>query len=264
MDTQKPRRAADLQNKILLTRSIEYSRNDHCRPGKMSYYFVTKVTFYLRCQVYDLHLADGMNPRFSTQEFAKPMISRSGELKRILPLLIVFLAFLLFGCGPESESKIAQPVSVQAIAAGNVDHGRDLFMGYAHFQNDGPPCMGCHSVGENGILGGGAMGPNLTNVTTKKSQTDIISILTSDGRTISPVMQPIYMEHPLTESEQADLIAFLRFSVGQPETDRELLVIVISLAGFVAAVATLGFVYRGRLRGVRRLLMKTAAQNQKR
>jgi mono/diheme cytochrome c family protein len=186
------------------------------------------------------------------------MISRSGKLKRIFPMLIVFLVFLLFGCGPASESKIARPASAQAIAAGNIAHGRDLFMGYAHFQNDGPPCMGCHSVGENGILGGGAMGPDLTNVTEKKSQTDIVSILTSDGVAISPVMDPIFAEHPLTESEQADVIAFLNASVGQPETDKEWLVIGLSLVGFVGAVLVLGFLYRNRLRGVRRALVNKA------
>ena len=131
-------------------------------------------------------------------------------------------------------------------------------MGYVHFQNDGPPCMGCHNVGDYGILGGGAMGPDLTNVSSKRSPDEIASILSNSGTTISPVMQPIFTTHPLTESEQADLIAFLNASVGQPQSNREVLVIGISLAGFVAAVLLLGFVYRGRLRGVRRPLLKKA------
>lgn len=62
------------------------------------------------------------------------------------------------------EVKTAQPVSAEMIANANVDNGRKLFMGYTHFEHEGPPCMGCHSVGENGLLGGGAMGPDLTNV----------------------------------------------------------------------------------------------------
>ena len=185
------------------------------------------------------------------------MISSSGEFKeRISILFIVFLAVLLVGCGPKPEVMIAQPASAQAIAAGNLDNGRDLFMGYAHFQNDGPPCMGCHSAGENGLLGGGAMGPNLTNVSTKRSQDELVSILSNSGTVISPVMQPIFTEHPLTEREQADLITFMKASVGQPESDKELLVIGISLAGFVGAVMLLGFVYQGRLRGVRKALVE--------
>lgn len=118
--------------------------------------------------------------------------------------------------------------------------------------------MGCHNVGSNGILGGGALGPDLTNVSTKRSQSEIASILSNKEPTISPVMQPIYSEHPLTESEQADLIAFLNASVGQPESNKEILVIGISFAGFVGAVVVLGFVYRNRLRGVRKSLLKKA------
>lgn len=179
-------------------------------------------------------------------------------IQRIQRVSIVFLAFFLFGCGTKATNSPAQPVSAPAITAGNVENGRNLFMGYAHFENDGPPCMGCHNVGQNGLLGGGAMGPDLTNVSNRLSQTEIVSILSNAGTTISPVMQPIFTAHPLTESEQADLIAFLNASVGQPESNREIWVFGISLAGFMAAVGALGFIYRGRLRSVRRTLVNKA------
>ena len=173
-------------------------------------------------------------------------------------LLIVMLAFWLFGCGPAPEGSSAETVSAKAITDGNVDHGRDLFMGYAHFENEGPPCMGCHSVGENGLLGGGAMGPDLTNLSSQRSQTEILAVLSNTGRKISPVMRPIYSDHPLTWEEQVDLLAFLESSVGQTEVDRELLVLGISIAGFFAAVGVLGFVYRNRLRSVRRAMVNKA------
>ena len=131
-------------------------------------------------------------------------------------------------------------------------------MGYAHFQHDGPPCMGCHNVGKIGLLGGGAMGPDLTNVSAQRSQEEIASILSNDGTTISPVMQPIFAEHPLTVGEQADLIAFLNSSVGLPTSNREVLVIGLSLTGFAAAVILLGLLYRNRLRGVRKALVGKA------
>jgi hypothetical protein len=71
-------------------------------------------------------------------------------------------------------------------------------------------------------------------------------------------MRPIYTDHPLTWEEQVNLLAFLETSVGQPESDKELLVIGISIAGFLAAVGVLGFVYRNRLRSVRRVLVNKA------
>ena len=172
-------------------------------------------------------------------------------------LFIALLAFLLFGCAAP-ERKTTQPVSFAAIIAGDAENGRNLFMGYAHFKNDGPPCMGCHSVGSNGLLGGGSMGPNLTDVASQRTNTALASILSNFGPEISPVMQPIYTAHPLTVSEQADLIAFMIASEGQPETEKELIVVGISLLGSVAAAGALGFLYRGRMRGARRPLVNKA------
>jgi mono/diheme cytochrome c family protein len=186
------------------------------------------------------------------------MITISRNLNKRTALLILLLVFLLTGCGSEHGNKTIQVASADVLAAGNVENGRKLFMGYVHFENDGPPCMGCHSVGENGLLGGGAMGPDLTNVSARFSQAEILSFLVNGGPVLSPVMQPILATHPLTESEQADLIAFMKASVGQPEADKELLVLAISLAGFVAGTAFLGFMYRSRLRSVRRALVNKA------
>ena len=187
------------------------------------------------------------------------MMSQDGKFKMRTSLLSVILfTFLLFGCAPAPRINPAQPVSAQAIAAGNVENGQNLFMGYVHFQNEGPPCMGCHSVGNNGLLGGGAMGPDLTNISAEMSQTSLVSILSNFGSEISPVMGPIYTKHPLTVDEQADLIAFLNASEGQTETSKESIVFGISLAGSVAAAALLGIIYRGRLRGARGPLVKKA------
>lgn len=194
------------------------------------------------------------------------MKKRSGRLKgRIALLFVVLLAIPLIGWNVFPKSGGSPPISSalpstsdQDSPALSIEQGRQLFMGNIHFKNEGPPCMGCHNVGQNGLLGGGAMGPDLTNVSTKRSQDEIASILSNSGATISPVMQPILAEHPLTESEQTDLIAFLNASVGQPESNKEFLVIAISLAGFMAAVVVLGFVYRNRLRGVRKALVNKA------
>jgi mono/diheme cytochrome c family protein len=187
------------------------------------------------------------------------MINHSGKYREQTNLLwIVLLAFFLFGCSSMPEVKTTQPVSAEMIANANVENGRKLFMGYAHFEHEGPPCMGCHSVGENGLLGGGALGPDLTNVSTQRSDAEILGILSNMGTVTSPVMQPIYVTDPLTAEEQADLLAFMKSSVGQPESDKELLVLGISIIGTFGAAIVLGFVYRNRLRSVRRALVNKA------
>ena len=187
------------------------------------------------------------------------MNTRSGTFqKRIASLLISFLMFLLFGCGQNSQHEPPQPASVQAIAEGNVENGRKLFMGYVHLENDGPPCMGCHNIGANGILGGGALGPDLTNVSKERSYPELASILSNFGFTSSPVMEPIYDKHPLTNKEQADLIAFMQASVGEPEEDKEVLVLGISILATIGAAFAIGFVYRDRLRRIRAAMVNEA------
>ncbi|HET6596415.1 MAG TPA: hypothetical protein VFG81_12370 [Anaerolineales bacterium] len=186
------------------------------------------------------------------------MISNGTLKERIYLLAIVSLSFFLFGCGAAPEAKTSEPASAQAIAAGNAENGRRLFMGYVHFEHEGPPCMGCHNVGENGLLGGGTLGPDLTNVSNQRSQTEILAFLSNTGRKISPVMRPIYTEHPLTWEEQVDLLAFLETSVGQPETDRELLVLGISILATIGAAIAIGFIYRNRLRRIRATMVEEA------
>lgn len=188
-----------------------------------------------------------------------PMMKRNGHRRGSLLLFIVMLSgVLLSGCLSVPEGVTTAPASAEAIAAGDAERGQKLFMGYAHLEHEGPPCMGCHSVGENGLLGGGAVGPNLTDVSERLTDEEMAALLANRGAKISPVMQPIYNTHPLTESEQADLIAFLKASAGQPEVDREWLVVAISLGGFAATVGVLGFFYRNRLRSVRKALVNKA------
>lgn len=160
---------------------------------------------------------------------------------------------------PAMEDQMVLTAGPQAFAdtslpLGDADRGKELFMGDLHFQNDGPPCMGCHNVGSNGILGGGVLGPDLTNVSRRRSEADLAALLANPGQT----MQPIFSEHPLTPQEQADLLAFLEASAGQPEINREWTVIGISLAGFIAAAALAQIVYRRRLHGVRKPLVSKA------
>ena len=194
------------------------------------------------------------------------MINRMKVNRRLAFIVVVLLTIPLIGWNvlprstsiDVSEVTTSKSVAVHSSLIANVERGQELFMGRLHFANEGPPCMGCHSIGANGLLGGGAMGPDLTAVTTRRTPTEITGILSNTGPVLSPVMQPIFTEHPLTNGEQADLVAFMQASVGQPQPNKEILVIGISIAGFLAAVAVLGFLYRGRLRGVRKSLLRNA------
>lgn len=181
---------------------------------------------------------------------------------RLMGLAVLALLFLA-GCGGPYFPFFAEPPAQDVIPpenmpGGDAQNGQALFMGQTHFQHEGPPCMGCHSVGENGLLGGGAMGPNLTDVAKTRSQAEIFGVLSNRGPVVSPVMKPIFTDAPLTAQEQADLLAFLQSAQGQPKADREPWIFGISLAGTAFGAAVLGFIYRNRLRSVRRALVEKA------
>jgi hypothetical protein len=179
-------------------------------------------------------------------------------MKKRTQLFIFLLAFLLFGCASAPAALHETKGADQPAEAGDVERGRALFMGYQHFENDGPACMGCHSVGSNGLLGGGALGPDLTSVTTRRSADELTATLGSTVTTLSPVMLPIYKEEPLTAAEQRDLIAFFGASVGEAETNYEILLLSISTAGFLGVIVAIQIIYRKRLRGVRKPLVEKA------
>lgn len=148
-----------------------------------------------------------------------------------------------------TEANSSPPVS---LLPGEADKGKSLFMGEDHFENDGPPCMGCHNIGSHGLLGGGVLGPDLSAAGSTYTEASLAAALANIPW---PTMKPIYAKHPLTDEEQANLRAFLIASAGQHETNREIWVFAISLAGLAGAVLVIGLLYRRRLKAVRRSLV---------
>lgn len=155
----------------------------------------------------------------------------------------------------EATEGTAVPAPDTSLAVGDPDRGEALFMGDLHFQNDGPPCMGCHNIDGAGALGGGTMGPDLTQAFATYGDAGLASVLDNIP---FPTMKPIYANHPLTPEEQADLRAYIQAAAGQPQVDRELLILALSLAGLIAAMIAIGIVWRRRLRGVRRIMVDQA------
>jgi mono/diheme cytochrome c family protein len=139
-----------------------------------------------------------------------------------------------------------------APSGGVVDNGRALFTGDVKMANGGLACISCHRIDDVGILGGGSVGPDLTEASGKYGEAGLASALAD---IIFPTMQPIFADHPLTESEQSDLAAFITSQSGKPQVNKEGLLLVISLAGFIAVMAFAAFYWRARLGLVRKTLV---------
>jgi mono/diheme cytochrome c family protein len=151
-------------------------------------------------------------------------------------------------------------MSQSGLSQGNPDNGRDIFIGNVKMVNGGPACITCHSIDDVGILGGGAMGPNLTQAAVKYGDVGLASAL---ANITFPTMQPLFEDHTLTVSEQADLVAYIKSQAGQQQINKEFLILAISLAGFLVVIALAAFYWRGRLRSVRQQLVDEAQARQR-
>ncbi len=147
--------------------------------------------------------------------------------------------------------------AVPQLPPGDTATGRALFTGAHRFANGGPPCMGCHSAGAIGALGGGALGPDLTAAYTKYGgDAGTTAFL---GGVPTPIMNAVWSNNPLTPQEQADLVAFLgQVSISERPSDmvRQLAIIVAIVAIVLLAIVQL--YWRKRLVAVRRPLVQRA------
>ena len=147
---------------------------------------------------------------------------------------------------PASETASAPAVQ------GNPETGKELFTGVARFSNGGPPCMACHSVGGIGALGGGQLGPDLTEVVTRLGGAAGVNAFV--GGSPTPTMKAVWSQRPLTTEERASVVAFLaQAGVSQRPAQAIWQLAGLAVLGVVILLAIAAFNWRNRLRfGVRR------------
>ncbi len=152
---------------------------------------------------------------------------------------------------PENDAGKATPVPIEDTAM-----GRDIFIGKIPLQNGGAACISCHNVSGIGTFGGGTVGKDLTKAYSTFGEQGITSILKT---TPFPLMKEIYTEQPLTDGEIAYLRVFLQEASrsGEPTpTQSPLIFIMISVAGLLLIIGIFQLLWRGRLSGVRRPMVK--------
>ncbi len=154
------------------------------------------------------------------------------------------------------------PVGTPAgnLLQGNPANGKAIFLGFVHLKNGAPFCIGCHNIDDTGILGGGTLAPNLTNAYTIYGDAGLEGILSNLPFL---TMRPIYANNSLTLQEKADLRAFMKSVAGTPQVNKEPLIILISLGGFVIIMLGFAIVWRNRLRGVRQQLVQESTDGKK-
>ena len=96
----------------------------------------------------------------------------------------------------------AAPAQAAQLPAGDAQRGMALFTGDQPLANGGPACIACHTLNGAVALGGGTLGPDLTQVFQRYGDAGLASAL----NTIPfPTMQGVFLNQPLTPQEQANL-----------------------------------------------------------
>jgi mono/diheme cytochrome c family protein len=161
------------------------------------------------------------------------------------------IAFLETGGSGASSGAAAAPA-----LTGDADRGKALFTGVARFENGGPPCMACHSTGGIGALGGGHLGPDLTDVAKRLGGANGLSAWIAGLPT--PTMKAVWSKQPPTPQERADVAAFLSHEVAERSVAAIWQLAGLTGVGAIILLLFAGFWRRNRLKyGVRRPMMAT-------
>ncbi|MBI2850437.1 MAG: cytochrome c [Chloroflexi bacterium] len=155
---------------------------------------------------------------------------------------------------PPQSATEAPSVSTTALPA-SAATGRDLYTGAIALTNGGPACISCHNIRGVGIIGGGTVGKDLTDAYANLDEEAIHAILRA---TPFPMMKEIFSAKPLTTEEIANLSAFLEETSNAPSPSSQTpwTFIGIGVAGAIVIIGIFQLLWRGRLSGVRRSLVK--------
>jgi cytochrome c2 len=162
---------------------------------------------------------------------------------------------LAFLGSPDAATAAAAPAPQAANAQapkGNPEVGKDLFTGVTRFANGGPPCMACHSVSGIGALGGGQLGPDLTEVVKRYGGASAVDAFIAG--TPTPTMKAVWGQRPLTAEDRANVVSFLtQAEVSQRPAQAIWQLAGLAALGVVILLAIAAFNWSHRLRfGVRR------------
>lgn len=162
------------------------------------------------------------------------------------------LAYIESASGGSAAPAPAAP----AMPQGNPDRGRALFTGAQPLQNGGPACRSCHHVSALGTPGGGALGSDLDGVVERYNGAEALFAWLQSPAT--QVMRAVWSDHPLTEQERADLVAFLQQNSAAGASSPTLILFIIALVVFIVFMVIVQLVWRRRLTGVRRPMVSRA------
>lgn len=175
------------------------------------------------------------------------------------PELANALLDLIEAGGPSAHgSALPAARSQRPFTSQDITFGTELFLGERRLANGGPPCVSCHSLGAMGGLGGGRLGPDLTNAFDRLGGRRGLGTWLSSPPTTT--MQSIFGAHALKPDEIHALLAVINAAGTRsrpPGRSSIFIFLAWGLGGMLVSLVVLQIAWRGRLRSVRRSIIHT-------
>jgi len=156
----------------------------------------------------------------------------------------------------ESQFKGLQ-ISTEPFTDADRAKGRNTFLGMQRLEAGGTACIACHSMYDSPALGGGRLGPDLTNVYERlKGRAALSAWLMAPG---TETMQPIFKNHPLSSEEIHALVAYFETATSERPADASTVRVTFLLSGLVGAVFgifLLDAIWKRRFHSVRQSLVE--------
>ena len=135
--------------------------------------------------------------------------------------------------------------------------GRKIYLGTQRLAAGGSACISCHRMCDAPALGGGRLGPDLTNVFERlKGRAALSAWLMAPG---TETMQPIFKNHPFSAEEIHALVAYFESTTAEPPADSSrgrVTFLLSGLAGAIVGVFFLDAMWKNRFQSVRRSLVE--------
>ena len=160
--------------------------------------------------------------------------------------------------GAAAGAPVSARITDRPFSPGDIQAGRQLFAGTQRLTAGGPACLACHHVPGVARLGGGGLGPDLTQVVTRLSGRQGLGAWLQAPPT--PVMRGLFGGRRLTPEEIESLLALLEDAAstgGAPSAGRAFLV--LGSAGAALGLVLFGWAWRHRFRSMRRHLVDASA-----
>ncbi|MGI9429141.1 MAG: c-type cytochrome [Bythopirellula sp.] len=163
----------------------------------------------------------------------------------------------------EAESQLEESqfkglkISTEPFTDDDRAHGRAIFLGPQRLEAGGTACVSCHSMHDTPSLGGGRLGPDLTNIYERLEGRAPLSAWLMAPAT--ETMQPIFKNHPLSAEEIHALVAYFESTTAERPANAatgRVTFLLSGLAGAVLGVFFLDTIWKRRFHSVRRSLVE--------